>query len=331
MAAPESQGRPYIMKMKYFRFLYGEMKSCMIHFAGVNDTISKQMFSMLFIRGSETKEERKNIPFLFPDSLDLAVLGNINESVKMVWNELQQHVKVRTLIVPDIPDAEDLHLEEVEEVIRLRPADWSDGSLEKIPDDSQWKTVTAGWHFQVICWMNGGLAVWHDTADNFADHLYAGKEEIGKVTDCVMSVKAVEDSICCEKQNPDHYGCALGCALHRDYDVCKFRYEKRANPYLTGTLLTAGNGEMDMQDKFLHWLSEQTDSIRFFSVQNPESLTGILQKSNIPESGMRRYVIELNDECNNHIAASLCRTGFCTAPVLLKEGQGVCCSGFLKF
>ena len=86
-----------------------------------------------------------------------------------------------------------------------------------------------------------------------------------------------------------------------------------------------------MQKLLQNWLSGKSDRIRFLSVQNPGECIGILAGDEASEPGIRRYVIGLNEEVSDQEAAGLCRSGFGSAPVLLKEGQGVCCSGFLKY
>ena len=359
-------GETYRMKMKYFRFLYGETSACMIHFGEVKDTKMNETFTFLIIRGNEVQREqnakndgKKKIPFAIPELTDLVILVNANEAVTMVWNEMQQHVKGRTLIIPDVPEAEQLSFDNVDEVIRLRPAAWKGWSLKEVPESSLWETVTAGWNMQVLCWSEGSLAVWHDAVNHSADDslekamdysaddlsensvdgltedssegLHTGKKEIEDFIDCVMNVKTTENSRCCENRNPDHYGCAMGCVLRRDYDVCRFRYGNRANPYLTGTLLTAGMGEAEQEKGLLKWMSGKSDRIRFLSVQNLKEGTDILDGDEASEPGLRRYVIGLNDEVSDQEAAGLCRKGFGSVPVLLQEGQGVCCSGFLKY
>ena len=335
------------MNMKYFRFLYGETSACMVHFGEVKDTKMSETFTFLFLRGNDVQEKKndgkKNVPFVIPDFVDLVILGNVNEAVMMVWNEMQQNVKGRILIMPDVPEAENVSLENVDEVICLHPVLWNDMSLEELPENSLWKMAAAGWNMQVLCWSEGSLAVWHDAAAHSSEDSIDGlieeslrgrhteKKEIRDFIDCVMNVKSTENSICCENRNPDHYGCAMGCVLRRDYDVCKFRNEDRANPYLTGTLLTAGEGKTEEEKGLLTWLSAKSDSIRFLSVQNLKEGSGILAEREDSEPGYRRYIIGLSDDMSDQEAAGLCRKGFGSALVLLKEGQGVCCSGFLKY
>lgn len=334
-------GETYGMNMKYFRFLYGETSGCMIHFGEVNDTKMNETFTFLVIRGNDMQDEQKNgkqsSSLLFPDSVDLVIFENVNEAVTMAWNEMQP-MKVSTVIVPDIPDAEHLHSEMANEVIRLRPVLRNDLKLAELPEDSLWKTIAAGWQMQVLCWSEGSLAVWHDAADDSLTGICTEKKEIGEFIDCVMSVKTTENSRCSRERNPDHYGCALGCALHRDYDVCKFRYENRANPYLTGTLLTAGKTEEKAEETenhhntyLLEWLSEKSDRVRFLAAQDLGEYSSNLIGDENREPGMRRYFIGLSDEVSDQMAAGLCKKGFGSAPILLKEGSGVCCSGFLKY
>ena len=326
------------MMMKYFRFLYGETNACMIHFGEVKDTKRNEQVSFLFFRGSnepmrqrELKTRMQNRPFLYPDSVDLAVLGNLKESVKQEWNKLGQCLKVKVLILPDVPEAEGLYLEHVDEVVRLQPDSPENESFMKGVHAKQWETVAAGWRFEVLCQKDGTLILWHDLAAVSSETASSEESETEEFIDCVMSVKATDNSECCENRNPDAYGCAVGCALRRDYDVCRFRYEKRADPYLTGTLLTAGAVKEEQKKEIPHWLAAKTDKIRFFSLQNPECWMDSLNGEWKTEHGMKRYFIGTNDEMSDYAAAEICRQGFYSTPVILKEGCGVCCSGFLKY
>lgn len=337
------------MKAKYFRFLYGETNACLIHFGEVNDTKCHEKISFLFFRSSkvsnssegqveqklgqklerqmERKEQGQNDLFLYPESADLAVLGTVDESVKREWNETGRYVKVKRLIVPDVPEAEELFLGNVDEVIRLRPVSRD----ENKSGEGLWNMAAAGWKFEVICQGEGTLALWHDLAAAASEMDSAEGTETGEFSDCVMSVKAADHCMCSKDRNPDEYGCAVGCVLHKDYDVCKFRYENGANPYLTGTLLAAGTGDEEKQKGLLNWLSAKSDRIRFFSMQDPKSWMDILPDSERAEPGMRRYFIEMNAELDDHTAAEFCRQGFGSTPVVLMEGHGVCCAGFLKY
>ena len=277
------------------------------------------------------KERNPKSPFLYPDSVDLVVLGNVNESVKREWNVIGRQVKAKTLIVPDVPEAEELYRENVNEIIRLRPGCGDDEALNENAGECQWNTAAAGWKFEVRCWNAGALTLWYDLADVSSERFSAEQKEIENITDCVMSVKATENSLCCKNRTPDEYGCAAGCVLHRDYDVCKFRYANRANPYLTGTLLTAETGVEEKNKEFLDWLSAKLDSIRFYSMQNLDCWMDILVGNEGPEPGARRYFIGRNDEMSDHAAAQLCKRGFGSTPVILTEGHGVCCSGLLNY
>lgn len=322
------------MKMKYFRFLYGETGQCFLHFGELQDTTREGTYTFLYLRRVEkqvaqTMSERRL--FLFPEQIDLVVLGSADAETSRILKELLQGKRVGTLILSEQAAAADWEKTgEIRETVRL--------------GGGTFHSEAAGWHFLARAFADGSVAMAHGLSSGMSKDAFE---------DCVMSVKALREGLPCQKAaSPDGYGCALGCALYQDYDICKYRENGGKSGFRTGTLLFGGSEEETDCAELLRDVNACVGEPRFFCLagrhakdRSVERKSGAIsenvlrqiavlreslpKKEDMP-AGFRRYLIgtqELDDET----VAKLCKGGWYQRPILLREGEGVCCSGLLKY
>lgn len=345
-----------IMKMKYFRFLFTETSGCLTHFGELEEAEKEERFSFLYLRGVEKQgNQRKSEQTLFlcPEYVDLVVLGQVEERTKAALRELLETTKIGTLVIPatsmqrsdaavsgdqrtmsdqveetgkktdfgryvmengrvEIPE----HLDGIERIVRL-------GKHEKFQMDEH------GWKIYVSCWMEGALAMLHGVSG--AAETECATSQI--FDDCVMNVKRMDaNKRCSRSQAPDGYGCAMGCVLHQDYDVCKYEDKEREMPWMTGTLLTAGDGSREDWENLGRELQTEEIWIRFFALEKAEKEGWqSIWREQENNRMSKRYYVGSEAEMSDKLIGAVCRDGFNQVPVALCEGNGICCSGLLHY
>ena len=326
------------MKIKYFRFLYCVTKSCFIHFGEVKDTKMGETLTFLYLKSAmesagQTEEEKKL--FLCPNCVDYVVLGQIDKDVKAELEGLLEQVKVGTLVIPAegygyFPEK----LKNVDEIVYLGKEgevcgrQTKDGGRVSLRIEDHLERKAAGWKLSVRSMGAGNLAMLHMHETDDTEVSAGGEEKPVRTSvydDCVMNVKSMDEKKRCrENAQPDEFGCALGCILYQDYDVCKYRNREEESEYLTGTLVL---GSTDGSSDFA--LSEdERKKIRFWAADNHgESDWASL----LPEEkgGPKRYCIAT--DMRNEAVAGICKGGMNRVPVLLQEGCGICCAGLMKY
>lgn len=328
------------MKIKYFRFLYCVTKSCFIHFGEVKDTKMGETVSFLYLRGAQecvNQKESEHMLFLCPDYVDYAVLGQVDGHVEAELRELLKHTKVGTLVVPAKEyDRFPEKMEGADEIVFVGNGEAMCGRQESgekgtsVPFADCLERTAAGWKLSVRNQGEGALAMLHmhesDCAMESQNGPDGGTEHFPVYDDFVMNVKPVNKAKrCCQNASPDEFGCALGCVLHQDYDVCKYRKMEEKSGYLTGTLLL---GSMESNSDFV-FSEEERRKIRFFAADNREKTDWANLLMEQENDGPKRYYIgtEMSDEA----VAAVCRSGINRIPVLLQEGCGICCAGLMKY
>lgn len=300
------------MKMKYFRFLYGETMQCFMHLGEIKDTLTDEHFKFMYLRktdGHVSQSGSEHTPFLYPNHLNLVVLGSVDADMLPLLKKLLKGAVIDTLIMPAGTEVNGEIC--ASEIICLAKG-------------NDYSVTSAGWKLVAASYAEGAIALFHDL-DKSTDK--------NPLADCVMSVKAADrEKRCCREAEPDSFGCALGCTLHQDYDVCKYRRASEAMPYPTGTLLMAGLDGGESGKLLERDIQAYLDEVRFIGLGNQKCFgmqeEGSLQ---IPPSEYKKYFIGADTELDDGTIAAICRKGPYHVPVVLKEAQGICCSGLFKY
>lgn len=310
-----------IMKMKYFRFLYGEAEQCFMHFGEVRDTLTDEKFTFLYLKGTDghvDREKSEHTLFLCPEHLNLVVLGSSDAAAKAKLETILKETEVDTLVVsPMAHVAEIKGISPNTKIICLALAE-GDGSSYT----DSYRTIGAGWNFMVKAYSEDSVTMIHNLDRN-------GTEK-NLFEDCVMSVKILDSEKRCKREPaPDLFGCALGCTLHQDYDVCKYQRGITSDPYVTGTVVLSGVKTAEVFEKDL---KEHIGEIRFIGLPDGKGYSrqeeGSLQ---IMASKCKQYFIGSEAGMDDKLIADVCRSGLYHVPVVLRDGQGICCSGMLKY
>lgn len=305
------------MEMKYFRFLYGASGHCLVHFGELQDTKTGEVFTFLYLREENRQVEGENFvhrPFLFPKHVDLVVLGSAGRGSAADFCELFQDTEAEVLVMSAgcslageiSPGTEGILL---------------GAHMRLLLPGEEYEAEHAGWRFLVKSCADGTAA--------FACGLAADAGEAA-FEDCVMGVKALDSQTECRNNcSPDSYGCALGCVLHRDFDVCKYCGEGNLPAFYTGTLLFGGGESSAARTDLLRLARERVGAIRFLGLPAGDH-EPVLQDWCSADGDFRRYLIG-TDELEDKTIADACRKGWHVRPLILREGEAVCCSGFLKY
>lgn len=330
------------MNMKYFRFLYGAAAGCLMHLAELSDTLTEEHANFLYLCGSReqiVKNESADTLFLYPEDLDLVVLGDWSEETEDGLKEILSKAKIKMLIIPERSrECEKMDRRTVD-VLRecLGEKMQSVETVVSVGAEScgSYEMILCGWKFYVARSETGALALIHAMTDD-------GFEDI------VMNVKSIRtDSACRRKGTPDKFGCAFGCTLHRDYHECKYRKNLQDGiACRMGTVLVQGNCENgkncseilnhETDVTFLKSLFQESkissNAIRFFGFSG-QVWDAFCKEEQSAEECMAgtEYFIGIGSEETDAAIAELCRSSIDRIPVLLKEGQGICCSGFFKY
>lgn len=255
--------------------------------------------------------------FLFPKHVDLVILGSTDEQTLQTLREILRETEAGTLILSD----------------RITSVRWDEltGSAKIVRlENGIYQAEQDGWQFLVKSCADGTAALAHG--------LSAGVQA-GVFEDCVMSVKVLRDGVMCQRESsPDGYGCALGCALYQDHDVCKYREGREQPVFCTGTLLFGGGEDESACRELIREARENIGELRFFGLAAGHAAAQLsaLEESRTDrlsaqmDDGPRHYLIG-TEELDERTAARLCRGGWSQRPVILREGKGICCSGLLKY
>lgn len=332
------------MMMKYFRFLYGGTGGVFTHFGEIRDQKTKECFRFLYLRGMDrhaalAKAGRRL--FLCPKSLDLAVLSDLDGDSAQEIREGLSGVSVDTLICSAnthfaIPEV----LPNVKKVVRLKSGLGREegrvgGEEEKDRIFDCFQKEAAGW--KLILWPceNGSLTLLHGLAEGSLEEKEAQDiaNQAYPYSDCVMSVKIVnEENRCRKEMEPDGYGCAVGCSLHQDYDMCNYQRGGKT-PYVTGTwILPVCCGGTEWETA-VQELKKGFLDIRFFCL--PGDMDSGRQREvseEIPgEASHKRYFIGMDGGLPDALIGAVAKSSMYHTPLIPGPGEALCCSGFLKY
>lgn len=299
------------MNMRYFRFLYREIDGCFMHFGELTDSKTEDRFTFLYLRGSEglvNQAQTEHMLFLCPNHVDLVVLGKSDEVTLGVWEKLSAFMTADLLVFAEGASGE---VPKAKERICLSP-------------EATYCHQSAQWNFFVKSYKSGSVVMMHG--------LDVQGDLKKKVEDCVMNVKAVNHQRRCHfQEQPDGFGCALGCILHQDYDVCKYQDNCHETGKMTGVLLLAGTERGDDAERILADVKKCPWNVRFLAVSGETQKEWGAWESAADMDGYRTYYIGTESEVEPDFLDQICRKGFYHVPVVLKEEQGLCCSGLLKY
>lgn len=322
------------MKTKYFRFLFCGNKSCLVHFGELTDTCTEERFTFLYLYGSKKREAGRDsgeVLFLYPKHIDLVVVGNANEQTDDGLEEIFSKTQVSRVILPECGYSWKAKLDRAAE-IKYLPSKTENNIL----GDNQSKTVrnaeeirAAGWRFFMKSYAPGSITMFHGLdREGMGQEVRHGSVQEELFEDCLMSVKILDrGKRCAREENPDGFGCAMGCTLKQDCDVCKYQRTGKNGGYLTGALLCGSECREADLEEMKRDLGDQLAHMRFFAVPGMES-TELPQRQ---EGRFKRYYIGLQKETKGAAIEKICKGGLYEIPVLLKNGEGICCSGLLKY
>jgi hypothetical protein len=314
----------------------------MLQFSELRDTKTEEYVTSLYLKGI-TKHVYQNVTdhklFLIPKRIHLVVIGEADAIAKKDILRLLEDTVIDILVYADgyeewtrdqLPRAERIICLEDPGVVRtiIGKSRWhatGSGRAGRTSVDV-YKTEAAGWKFTVRYCGCGKTALFQDPAVDNSQNSYA---------DCVMSVKNVcGGKACIGQETPDGYGCAMGCALHQDYDACRYRYPEGTIPSLTGMILLPEAVDGNAWGYLKEEIMEKLPGVRFFMVSDEEDfsmLQGMLMSQEQQKPACKRYFIGSDVEVSDELIASVVRSSQYHVPVVLKEGQSICCSGFLKY
>lgn len=307
------------MKTKYFRFLYCGMKSCMVHLGELTDTHTGGQFRFLYVNGTrECVAKNGEVLFLCPEKVDLLVLGSANEQTDDAAKEILAKTEVGMLILPESDYCWEADFSGVEKQISLSSE--LAASEQKHTEKSVMLTA-AGWKFFMKSYVRGSVAMVHSLD---------GDNDANRFEDCVMNVKVLDEkSRCCCEQTLDGYACALGCALKKDSDVCRYQRVREGGAYLTGALLCGAEMTEKAFEEMRKEIGPWLDEIRFFAL--PEAIDGDGKQFARLAECWKRYYIARKEYVQAEVVREICGGGLYQLPVLLENGDGLCCSGLLKY
>lgn len=333
-----------MMNMKYFRFLYEETMSCFVHFGEVKDSRNGEHCTFLYLKGSGKSGKQASaghVLFLCPKTVDFVILGSVDDDVMAAAQNILRDLEVGTLVLPPATPAEVWKSIGAKNIIQLSCGEEStvsetraerkdapSGKDELAGQDAvgckdHLKLSAAGWGLWVQCCGENAVAMLHGLDQ---------KPEVGKsladvFEDCVMNVKVLDEGKrCCHETEPDGYACALGCVYQQDHDACKFKRTDGSFPYPVGTLLLPETGGELAVGRWRNEAKEELEAVRFIAISQYDG-----KELSLPEDGRRYYLIGSAEEMSDASVAAICRDGLNHKPVLLKDGEGICCSGMLKY
>lgn len=350
------------MNMKFFRFLYEETMSCFIHFGEVKDSGNGEHCTFLYLKGSRKSGKQASaghVLFLCPKTVDFVILGSVDDDVMAAAQNILRDLEVGTVVLPPTAPAEVWKSIGAKNIVQLSCGEGStvsetraerkdvlsgkdelsrkDELSEKdeltgkdaltgqdaVECKDHLKLSAAGWGLWVQCCGENAVAMLH----GLDQKPEAGKPLADVFEDCVMNVKVLDEGKrCCYETEPDGYACALGCVYQQDHDACKFKRSDGSFPYPVGTLLLPETGGELAVGRWRNEAKEELDAVRFVVISQYDG-----KELPLPEDGRRYYLIGSAEEMSDASVAAACRDGLNHEPVLLKDGEGICCSGMLKY
>lgn len=240
---------------------------------------------------------------------------------------------------------------------------------------------------------------WRNRAGRAAQRKETDNEWRNPFEDCIMNVKILDaGELCCRETEPDGYACALGCALRKDSDLCRYQRARKDDAYLTGTLLLGGRKSGDTWRKMEEEIGAWMEDMRFFLLpmtcteeKNQKETKELREEKdkntkaegnfkteynentkdkseeeknkngNVGEEKQERTEVEIKENTQGEnkerteicfanlkreykryyiggketadvrAVKELCCSGLYQIPVLLGDGDGICCSGMLKY
>lgn len=301
--------------MKYFRFLFEETNGCFMHFVELTESDTEEQMRILYLKSMENKADLKKDSecFACPTHVDLVVLGQNDLRTRETWKRLSEHTEADLLVLAGEDSESDLKAGEIIQLSESKPF---------------WRWKKMDWNIFLKTYENGSVVMMHG--------LDSGGENRRTIEDCVMSVKATNQCRRCHgSQQPDGYGCALGCVLHQDYDLCKYQGEGQQMGQLTGTVLLAGVTNGDSIRQFQADMELQPWELRFLALPKENQKTEISGNReiwNLPaDDEHKTYYISMEEEMDAVFAKQICEKGFYHVPCVLGKGKGLCCSGLMKY
>lgn len=173
--------------------------------------------------------------------------------------------------------------------------------------------------------------------------------------DCVMSVKVLDREVRCRcGEAEDEFACAMGCALKKDHDVCRYQRLAECGSWLAGTLLA---GDAACLEQVQAEMGAELETVRFFCLPLKGEAAEKMEEASPVETGMqgkaaediplqagmkresiealarefKRYYIGCAPELGEEGLSWICGSGLYQVPVVLREGTGICCSGMLTY
>lgn len=295
--------------------------SCFVHFGEVKDSRNGEHCTFLYLKGSGKSGKQASaghVLFLCPKTVDFVILGSVDDDVMAAAQNILRDLEVGTVVLPPATPAEVWKSIGAKNIIQL-----SCGEGSTVSEKDHLKLSAAGWGLWVQCCGENAVAMLH----GLDQEPEAGKSLADVFEDCVMNVKVLDEGKrCCHEAEPDGYACALGCVYQQDHDACKFKRTDGSFPYPVGTLLLPEtDGELAV-GRWRNEAKEELEAVRFVAISQYDG-----KKLPLPEDGRRYYLIGSTEEMSDASVAAICRDGLNHRPVLLKDGEGICCSGMLKY
>ena len=295
--------------------------SCFVHFGEVKDSRNGEHCTFLYLKGSGKSGKQASaghVLFLCPKTVDFVILGSVDDDVMAAAQNILRDLEVGTVVLPPATPAEVWKSIGAKNIIQL-----SCGEGSTVSEKDHLKLSAAGWGLWVQCCGENAVAMLH----GLDQEPEAGKSLADVFEDCVMNVKVLDEGKrCCHEAEPDGYACALGCVYQQDHDACKFKRTDGSFPYPVGTLLLPEtDGELAV-GRWRNEAKEELEAVRFVAISQYDG-----KKLPLPEDGRRYYLIGSTEEMSDASVAAICRDGLNHRPVLLKDGEGICCSVMLKY
>lgn len=299
------------MSMKYYRFLFQGMNGCFANYGELTDAETGEQMTFLYLNRTEKAaiQADENIEFVCPGYIDLVVLGCSDPVVWEVWKRLGERTKAGALVYAGNDSGAGLHAAQVLQLSKQR----SDWCCQKIG----WKIFLKTYDAESVVMMYG-----LDT-------------DGARIEDCVMNVKALKQHRRCHaQQKPDGYGCALGCVLHQDYDVCKYQEEGQMPGQLTGTVLLAGSMQHEVMEQLWNDLEKQPWKLRFLALPKytqKQVLSAAKLQNTLADRDYKTYYISMDADTDAAFAEKISERGFNHSLIAVRKEQGLCCSGLVKY
>jgi len=309
------------MKMKYFRLLFGEAGGHYMHLGELKDSVRDERFTFLYLKkvgGHVEQMKAEHTLFLCPECIDLLVLDQAEMSGEPGLAVFLQGAQIKTLVIPE----ENGNVFHAEQVIAL-------GSHTPYRE-KKYCMEAVGWRFYIEDY-SGSVLFAHGPAKD--GYIYE---------DCVVHVKEINRSNrCCVERDLDGYGCTYGCTLHREYDVCRCKADGQnileqlsvmlLPDHLDGGDCTEPGSVVQEQFRDIRFWGLTKGIVRWYSqieglAAEKREVTDFYDREN-----ERRYFIGSGETLDDATIGKLCRDSMRNRVVVLQEGRGLCCSGFLKY